>query len=179
MRIRDIKNSDPGSTYQIRNTDCVLNFLQYMYLEDPLGSCVGGASIPRSWASWGRRQRRRLAWPTLILLTLILAWGAVVLQLLTQQLQSINSETNLRAVGKLHRESLYPILSLHGNESAICYIRINHYAQIFLARPSVWSCERHGCNPLEMIPADLSDAGWAKRPYSFWPSRTPALHLLY
>ncbi len=25
----------------------------------------------------------------------------------------------------------------------------------------------------------LSDAGWAERPYSFCPSRTPALHLLY
>ncbi len=92
MRIRDLKNSDPVSTSRICNTDCMLNFLQYMYLEDSLGSCVGGASIPWSWASWGRRQRRRLAWTTLILLTLILAWGAVVLQLLTQQLQSINSK---------------------------------------------------------------------------------------
>ncbi len=42
---------------------------------------------------------------------------------------------------------------------AICYLRINHYAQIFLTRPSVWSCERHGCHPLAKIPADLSDAG--------------------
>jgi hypothetical protein len=34
--------------------------------------------------------------------------------------------------------------------------------------------------PIEFlkIPA-LSDAGWAERPYSFCPSMTPALHLLY
>jgi len=43
----------------------------------------------------------------------------------------------------------------------------------------VWSCERHGCHPLEKIPADLSDAGCAERPYSFCPRRTPALYLLY
>ncbi len=36
---------------------------------------------------------------------------------------------------------------------AICYLRINHNAQIFLTRPSVWSCEGHGCHPLEKIPA--------------------------
>jgi hypothetical protein len=63
--------------------------------------------------------------------------------------------------------------------AAICYLRINHHAQIFLTRPSVWSCERHGCHPLEKIPADLSDAGCAERPYSFCPRRTPALYLLY
>ena len=34
---------------------------------------------------------------------------------------------------------------------------INHTGQIFLTRPSVWSCVRHGCHPLEKIPADLSD----------------------
>jgi hypothetical protein len=34
---------------------------------------------------------------------------------------------------------------------------INHTGQIFLTRPSVSSCVRHGCNPLEKIPADLSD----------------------
>ncbi len=43
----------------------------------------------------------------------------------------------------------------------------------------MWSCERHGCHPLEKIPADLSDAGWAERSYSFCPRRTPALYLLY
>ncbi len=51
-----------------------------------------------------------------------------------------------------------------GLQAVICYLRINHNAQIFLTRPSVWSCERHGCHPLEKIPADLSDAGWAERP---------------
>ena len=30
------------------------------------------------------------------------------------------------------------------NHAAICYLRINHNAQIFLTRPSVWSCERTG-----------------------------------
>ncbi len=66
-------------------------------------------------------------------------------------------------------------------QSAICYLRINHNPQIFLTRPSVWSCERHGCHPLEKIPAGLSDAGYAEteRPYSFCPRRTPALYLLY
>ncbi len=34
---------------------------------------------------------------------------------------------------------------------------INHTGQIFLTRPSVSSCVRHGCHPLEKIPADLSD----------------------
>jgi len=92
MRIRDVKirirDQHPRSATMI----VVKIFLQYMYLENSFGPCVGGASIPWSCASWGRRQWRRLAWPTLILLTLILAWGAVVLQLFTQQLQSINSE---------------------------------------------------------------------------------------
>ncbi len=37
---------------------------------------------------------------------------------------------------------------------AICYLRINHNAKIFLTRPSVWSCERHGCHPLKKIPAE-------------------------
>jgi len=56
---------------------------------------------------------------------------------------------------------------------------MNHTAQIFLTWPSVSSCVRHGCHPLEKIPADLSDPGWAERPYSFCPRRTPALYLLY
>ncbi len=30
---------------------------------------------------------------------------------------------------------------------------INHTGQIFLTRPSVSSCVRHGCNPLERFPA--------------------------
>ncbi len=34
---------------------------------------------------------------------------------------------------------------------------INHTGQIFLTRPSVSSCVRHGCHLLEKIPADLSD----------------------
>ncbi len=62
-----------------------------------------------------------------------------------------------------------------GEEPAICYLRINHNAQIFLTRPRLWSCERHGRHPLEKIHAasskHLSDAGWAERPYSFCPSR--------
>ncbi len=37
---------------------------------------------------------------------------------------------------------------------AICYLRISHTAQIFLTRPSVSSCVRHGCNPLEMFPVE-------------------------
>ena len=44
------------------------------------------------------------------------------------------------------------------------------------------SCVRHGCHPLEKFTGNgkhLSNAGWAERPYSFCPSRTPALHLLY
>ncbi len=32
--------------------------------------------------------------------------------------------------------------------------RINHTAQIFLTRPNVSSCERHGCHPLERFPAE-------------------------
>ncbi len=58
-----------------------------------------------------------------------------------------------------------------------------HTAQIFLTWPSVWSCVRHGCNPLEKFTAQrgkhLSDAGWAESPYSFCPGKTPTLHLLY
>ncbi len=40
------------------------------------------------------------------------------------------------------------------NPPAICYLRINHKAQIFLTRPSVWSCVRHGCNHLERCPGE-------------------------
>ncbi len=53
---------------------------------------------------------------------------------------------------------------LAANESqADCKIQgfvikgINHTGQIFLTRPSVSSCVRHCCHPLEKIPADLSD----------------------
>ncbi len=48
---------------------------------------------------------------------------------------------------------------------ATCYLRINHKAQIFLTRPSVWSCERHGCHPLEKM-AQCTGTGGAV--YRHW-----------
>jgi hypothetical protein len=43
---------------------------------------------------------------------------------------------------------------------------INHKGQIFLTRPSVSSCVRHGCNPLERFSSDwghLSEQGSVMR----------------
>ncbi len=73
-------------------------------------------------------------------------------------------------------EGFFPQTSLQVNQAVHCYpdpptppppppiycqgfvIKgTNHTGQIFLTRPSVSSCVRHGCHPLEKIPADLSD----------------------
>ncbi len=56
-------------------------------------------------------------------------------------------------------------------------LRINHHAQIFLTRPRVWSCERHGCQPAGKDSCRAVNI-WVTRvelrgPNSFCLSRTP------
>ncbi len=48
--------------------------------------------------------------------------------------------------------------------------RVCHLVYVMVAIP--WKSLLPNCK-------HLSNAGWAERPYSFCPSRTPALHLLY
>ncbi len=48
--------------------------------------------------------------------------------------------------------------SRRSNSQGFVIQGINHTAQIFLTQPSVLSCVRHGCNPLEKFTAE-NDAG--------------------